>query len=88
MEEKALKGAPMWVKRTLAYLFRGRPPYPMVAPGLFSQLRKRGIPVWCVGILFDFYVAYHVLYCVVFVVNVINSAEYGIEYTSWYFFTI
>ena len=51
MEEKALKGAPIWFKKTLAYLFRGQPPYPMVAPGLFTQLRNRGIPVWCVYML-------------------------------------
>lgn len=48
MKEKALKGAPIWFKKILAYLFRGQPPYPMVAPGLFTQLRNRGIPVWCV----------------------------------------
>ena len=46
MAEKALKGAPVWFKRTLAYLFKGRPPQPMMAPGLFNHLRKRGIPTW------------------------------------------
>ena len=50
MQEDALKSFPLWVKRTLAYLFRGRPPYPMVASGLFSQLRDRGIPVWWVNL--------------------------------------
>ena len=48
MKEKALKGAPIWFKKVLAYLFRGKPPYPMLAPGLFTQLRSRGIPVWYV----------------------------------------
>ena len=49
MKEKALNGAPIWFKKILAYLFRGQPPYPMLAPGLFTQLRNRGIPVWYVS---------------------------------------
>ena len=46
MTEKALLGTPVWFRHGLAYLFRGRPPYPMVAPGLFDHLRERGIPTW------------------------------------------
>lgn len=49
-KEKPLKGLPDGFKRILAFLFQGRPPYPMVAPGLFLQLRHRGIPVWFLGV--------------------------------------
>ena len=49
-EEKALKGAPEWLKRILALLFQGKPPYAMIAPRLFSHLRKRGIPIWFLGV--------------------------------------
>jgi glycerophosphoryl diester phosphodiesterase len=50
MKEKAIKGFPLWVKHSLAYMFRGRPPRPMVAPKLFTYLRERGIPVWFLGV--------------------------------------
>ena len=49
-EEKALKGAPDWFKKVLAFLFQGKPPYAMIAPKLFRHLRKRGIPVWFLGV--------------------------------------
>lgn len=49
-KEKPLMGLPDWFKRILAVLFQGQPPYPMVAPGLFLQLRQRGIPVWVLGV--------------------------------------
>jgi glycerophosphoryl diester phosphodiesterase len=48
--EAALQALPDWVKRLLAMIFQGRPPFIMLAPGLFSIMRKRGIPVWFLGI--------------------------------------
>lgn len=48
--EKALKGMPDWFHSGLSYLFQGRPPRPMLAPALFSHLRKRGMPVWFLGV--------------------------------------
>ena len=50
MKEKAVQGFPLWAKHALAYVFRGRPPAPMVAPALFAHLRERGIPVWFLGV--------------------------------------
>ncbi len=49
-EEKAIANLPDWIKRMLAYCFRGRPPYAMLAPKLFTHLRRRGIPVWFLNV--------------------------------------
>ena len=49
-KEKALKGSPEWFKKVLAFFFRGKPPYAMIAPKLFSHLRKRGMPIWFLGV--------------------------------------
>lgn len=49
-KEKALKGVPGWVHHLLAFLFQGKPPYPMLAPRLFAHLRRRGVQVWFLGV--------------------------------------
>lgn len=48
--EKAMKHVPDWIKRLLAWIFQGRPPHVMVVPKLFRHLRRRGIPVWFLGV--------------------------------------
>ena len=53
MKEKAVQSFPLWVKHLLAFVFRGRPPAPMVAPALFAHLRERGMPVWFLGVNSD-----------------------------------
>ncbi len=41
---------PLWFQKFIAFVFAGSPPYPMVAPGLFAHLRRRGVQVWFMGI--------------------------------------
>eukprot|EP01041_Mallomonas_annulata_P008781 gene8781-18159_t len=48
--EQALAGLPDWIHRSMAYIFRGRPPLVMVAPKLFAHLRRRGMGVWFLGV--------------------------------------
>jgi glycerophosphoryl diester phosphodiesterase len=48
--EKVLQGLPDWFKKVLAFIFQGKPPHVMLAPGLFTQLRARGVPVWFLGV--------------------------------------
>lgn len=48
--EKALQGLPTWAQRLLAFLFQGKPAYPMLAPALFAHLRRRGVHVWFLGV--------------------------------------
>jgi len=48
--EKALLGVSDLVKRLLAVFMQGQPPYAMLAPNLFYHLRRRGIPVWFLGV--------------------------------------
>jgi len=50
LKEKAIASFPLWIKQILATLLKGKPPYIMVAPGLFNHLKKRGIPVWFLGV--------------------------------------
>ena len=50
LKEKAIASFPLWVKRILAALLKGKPPYIMVSPRLFHHLKKRGIPVWFLGV--------------------------------------
>jgi glycerophosphoryl diester phosphodiesterase len=45
-----LQGLPDWLHRILAFLFQGKPPYPMIAPALFAHLRRRGVHVWFLGV--------------------------------------
>lgn len=45
-----LQGLPDWFKKVLAFIFQGKPPHVMLAPGLFTQLRARGVPVWFLGV--------------------------------------
>ncbi|KAJ1410509.1 PLC-like phosphodiesterase [Ochromonadaceae sp. CCMP2298] len=48
--EPSLAGLPDLAHQILAFLFRGKPPSAMVAPALFAHLRRRGIPVWFLGV--------------------------------------
>ncbi len=48
--EKATANLPHFLQRFLCFLFAGKPPYFMVAPGLFAHLRRRGVQVWFVGV--------------------------------------
>lgn len=45
-----MTGLPDIFKRFLAWVLAGKPPYLMVAPKLFSFLRRQGIPVWFLGV--------------------------------------
>ncbi|RYH10464.1 hypothetical protein EON65_39500 [archaeon] len=48
--EKALEKAPDWIKRLLAYVFRGKPPFAMLSKQLFTHLRRRGVYVLFLGV--------------------------------------
>lgn len=48
--EKALEKAPDWLKRFLAYVFRGKPPVAMLSKQLFTHLRRRGVYVLFLGV--------------------------------------
>eukprot|EP01031_Cornospumella_fuschlensis_P029593 gene29593-35723_t len=48
--EKALEKAPDWLKRFLAYVFRGKPPFAMLSKQLFTHLRRRGVYVIFLGV--------------------------------------
>jgi len=50
LKEKSIASFPVWVKQILASLLKGKPPFIMVAPRLFYHLKKRGIPVWFLGV--------------------------------------
>ncbi len=45
-----LKAMPSFIHQMLAYIFKGSPPAIMIAPGLFTHLRARGLPVWFLGV--------------------------------------
>lgn len=47
--EKSVHKFPDWFKRLLAFLLSGKPPSIMIAPSLFTHLKRRGIPVWFLG---------------------------------------
>lgn len=47
--EKSVKMFPDLIKRLLAFLLSGKPPSIMIAPSLFTHLKRRGIPVWFLG---------------------------------------
>ena len=49
-KEKSISFLPYWFKYILSILFCGKPPYFMIAPKLFMHLRKRGIPIWFLGV--------------------------------------
>eukprot|EP00639_Heterosigma_akashiwo_P011753 CAMPEP_0206366572 /NCGR_PEP_ID=MMETSP0294-20121207/3530_1 /ASSEMBLY_ACC=CAM_ASM_000327 /TAXON_ID=39354 /ORGANISM="Heterosigma akashiwo, Strain CCMP2393" /LENGTH=216 /DNA_ID=CAMNT_0053812659 /DNA_START=766 /DNA_END=1416 /DNA_ORIENTATION=- len=49
-DQKSLKGLPDWVCRMLAVLFSGTPPKLMIPSGMMKHLRKRGMPVWFLGV--------------------------------------
>jgi glycerophosphoryl diester phosphodiesterase len=47
--EKSIKDFPGWFKRLLYYILQGKPSGIMLAPTMFTHLRRRGIPVWFLG---------------------------------------
>lgn len=48
--EAALKSLPDWLKRVIAFVFGGKPSRAMLCPSLFRHLRRRGVPVWFLGV--------------------------------------
>lgn len=48
--EKSMKNVPDILRRALAWLVQGRPPQFLILPKLFTHLRRRGIPVWFMGV--------------------------------------
>mmetsp|Transcript_37877 Transcript_37877/g.70568 ORF Transcript_37877/g.70568 Transcript_37877/m.70568 type:complete len:156 (+) Transcript_37877:181-648(+) len=48
--QQNLPGAPGWVHKVLAFLLRGTPPSLLLTPVLFEHLKRRGIPVWVLGV--------------------------------------
>jgi glycerophosphoryl diester phosphodiesterase len=48
--ERAIADIPDIIKRILAFLLQGHPPYILLCPKLFSHLRRRGIPVWFLNV--------------------------------------
>ena len=49
-QNELLKAFPPFVHNMLAYIFKGTPPAIMIAPGLFTHLRARGLLVWFLGV--------------------------------------
>lgn len=48
--EKATKDLPEIAQKLVAWLFQGKPPKIFLAQKLFTHLRRRGIPVWFLGV--------------------------------------
>ena len=48
--EASLKDIPDPIKRALAWLLAGCPPWMFACPGLFQHLQSRGYPVWFLGV--------------------------------------
>lgn len=48
--EKATEKLPYAIQYFLTVLFMGRPPYLMISKKLFTHMRRRGIPVWFLGV--------------------------------------
>ena len=48
--EKATEKLPYVIQYFLTVLFMGRPPYLMISKKLFTHMRRRGIPVWFLGV--------------------------------------
>jgi len=48
--EKSLAALPQWGKNILAFLFQGSPPALCMLPNLYSMLRKKGVPVFFLGV--------------------------------------
>ena len=48
--ESSLKAIPDPIKRILAWLLAGCPPWFFACPGLFQHLQSRGYPVWFLGV--------------------------------------
>ena len=51
--ERAIADVPDFIKRILAFLLQGHPPYILMCPKLFTHLRRRGIPVWFMNVQTD-----------------------------------
>ncbi len=49
-KEKALAGFPQWVKNVIGWAFAGTPPAMCMLPKLFAVMRKRGVPVYFLGV--------------------------------------
>ncbi len=45
-----MHAVPDWIKQILAYVFGGKPSKMLVAPSLFAHLKRRGMPVWFLGV--------------------------------------
>lgn len=48
--EKSIKSLPQWAKNLIAYLFQGSPPQLLLLPYLYAMLRKKGVPVFFLGV--------------------------------------
>jgi len=49
-DQKALKSLPDWVCKVLAFFFGGKPPKLLIPKKMMMHLRKRGMPVWFLGV--------------------------------------
>ena len=49
-KEPALKAVPDNLKRIMAYFFNGKPSRALLSPPLFRHLKKRGVPIWFLGV--------------------------------------
>lgn len=49
-KEKALMDAPQWLKEMIGYIFQGSPPTMCMLPKLYNLMRKRGTPVYFLGV--------------------------------------
>jgi len=48
--EKSLASLPQWAKNIIAFLFQGSPPALCMLPNLYGMLRKKGVPVYFLGV--------------------------------------
>lgn len=48
--ERSLQALPQWGKNIIAFLFQGSPPSLCLLPTLYSMLRKKGVPVYFLGV--------------------------------------
>ena len=55
-EEPALSAVPDTIKRALAWVLQGSPPWLLDCPGLFTHLQKRGVPTSFLGCNEDWHV--------------------------------
>ncbi len=48
--ERSIADVPDFIKRILAIILQGHPPYVLMCPKLFTHLRRRGIPIWFLNV--------------------------------------